>query len=616
MPRDTISDHASMCSLSIISCRPMMSPGLGALMPPSTVNNAPGDPQDDLEIQAFRAPTNRFVCDCGKTYKRKEHLRRHQATHTAQPHKCHVCGQTYWRKDVLHRHLTTHEDNPSARPRACDACHANKTKCDSNGVIDCTFCKKKSIDCIYSPPRSRTRRSARPEGNEKSLLNDHTPYNAITNHPAQITIPAIINETSDISSMAKARSRSYRNALPPSISHIDPGPEPESTDVAAYLRMILRELSSSPSMSTTLQNRNSSSTFNQWLQDCFSSYVDHFHHRWHIITAPTYEFSEKSYNNAASVVVIGCYLLHKTHLKSTIVEIHNQLVNRYLQLLDFILKNKRIPNEIRCLETYQSTLLTIIFGLLFPGQEGTVARANLLCGRLIETLRNTDFLNQSHAQDVLQNEYPGDYNHWVEMFIDEWKRLVSNLFKVDTQLSFICKQNPRLLANELDATLPSSFAVRNCWDINVFLRRQQREASGRDIKMLWMIKHPDRFLPDPLLVEDIYLGLCGLAFDIFEQAQIRAALNTQDNTVADSIRESVVQRLAIWAKHIEVMAEKLSSDVSDPTDDGLVTAYLAREDETKGLAKNRLHIRRRINDVHSEAIMLYHRLQALQSASQ
>ncbi|EXL66052.1 hypothetical protein FOPG_17759 [Fusarium oxysporum f. sp. conglutinans race 2 54008] len=134
--------------------------------------------------------------------------------------------------------------------------------------------------------------------------------------------------------------------------------------------------------------------------------------------------------------------------------------------------------------------------------------------------------------------------------------------------------------------------------------------------MLWMIKHPDRFLPDPLLVEDIYLGLCGLAFDIFEQAQIRAALNTQDNTVADSIRESVVQRLAIWAKHIEVMTEKLSSDVSDPTDDGLVTAYLAREDETKGLAKDQLHIRRRINDVHSEVIMLYHRLQALQSASQ
>ncbi|KAH7244590.1 uncharacterized protein BKA55DRAFT_574142 [Fusarium redolens] len=519
-------------------------------------------------------------------------------------------------RDVLQRHLTTHEAKSSARPRACDACHANKTKCDGNGVIDCTFCKKKSIDCIYSPPRSRTRRSAGPGRNEKSHLDDHAPPNATTSYPAQIVISTIINKPSGIPSMAKARSCSYLNALPPSISHVDPGPEPESSDDAANLKMMLRELSSSLSTSTTLHNRDSSNAFNQWLRDCFSSYVDHFHHRWHIITAPTYNFNEKSYDNATSVVVIGCYLLQKAHLKSIILEIHIQLVNRYLQLLDFILKNKRVPNAMRCLETYQSILLNIIFGLLFLGQEGIVARINLLCGRLIETLRNTDFLNKSHAQGVLQNEFPGDYNHWVEMFTDEWKRLVSSLFKVDTQLAFVCKQRPRLLANELDLTLPSTFAVRNCWDMNVFLRRQQRKTSGRDIKMSWMIKHPDRFLPDPLLVEDIHLGLCGLTFDIFEQAQIRAALNKQDNTIADSTRDSVVQRLAIWVKHVEVMTEKLYSDVSDPTDDGLLSAYLSQEDETKGLTKDRLLIRRRINDVYSEVIILYQRLQALLSASQ
>ncbi|KAJ0131810.1 Uncharacterized protein HZ326_25099 [Fusarium oxysporum f. sp. albedinis] len=57
-----------------------------------------GDFQQPVNSKSSQAPTGRFVCDCGKSYMRKEHLKRHQATHDSQPHKCHVCGQSYTRK--------------------------------------------------------------------------------------------------------------------------------------------------------------------------------------------------------------------------------------------------------------------------------------------------------------------------------------------------------------------------------------------------------------------------------------------------------------------------------------------------------------------------------------
>lgn len=59
-----------------------------------------------------------------------------------------------------------------------------------------------------------------------------------------------------------------------------------------------------------------------------------------------------------------------------------------------------------------------------PQQERTTARAKVLCGQLIETMRSAGFFIQSRAQSILQSEYPGDYGPWVGMFMDEWKRFV------------------------------------------------------------------------------------------------------------------------------------------------------------------------------------------------
>lgn len=245
----------------------------------------------------------------------------------------------YWDKskqlisrDVLQRHLTTHKDHPPARPRACDACRANKTKCDGNGVVDCTLCKKKSMPCHYSLRRSRARKGALARGHDTTRFDHHSSQGVSTDEPAQNAIPETTVETSGASSMMTASSENPPNVVSPWLLHVDATAEPESLDDTACLKMILQELSTSLPRSSPLHDTDFPDTMETWLLDCFESYVDHFHHLWHIITAPTYEFKKKPYDNAASVLMIGSYFSHSTDQRHLSVTIHEKLMDHYLQL--------------------------------------------------------------------------------------------------------------------------------------------------------------------------------------------------------------------------------------------------------------------------------------------
>jgi hypothetical protein len=45
-------------------------------------------------------------CECGKSYTRAEHLRRHQKNHTSDDVvQCNLCGRTFYRRDLLERHM-------------------------------------------------------------------------------------------------------------------------------------------------------------------------------------------------------------------------------------------------------------------------------------------------------------------------------------------------------------------------------------------------------------------------------------------------------------------------------------------------------------------------------
>ncbi|KAF5597360.1 C2H2 transcription factor [Fusarium pseudoanthophilum] len=97
-----------------------------------------------------------FTCSrCSKTYKRREHLQRHAASHSSlRPHRCSFCGQSYQRADVLKRHALACETKawtgevPSSSRRACDLCVQQKKACSTG--LPCEHCRRKSAQCTYS----------------------------------------------------------------------------------------------------------------------------------------------------------------------------------------------------------------------------------------------------------------------------------------------------------------------------------------------------------------------------------------------------------------------------------------------------------------------------------
>ncbi|KAF5638109.1 C2H2 transcription factor [Fusarium sp. NRRL 52700] len=100
-----------------------------------------------------------FTCTrCSKTYKRREHLQRHAASHSSvRPHRCSFCGQSYQRADVLKRHALSCQTKAraggtsvaaSSSRRACDFCVQQKKACSTGQP--CENCRRKSVQCVYS----------------------------------------------------------------------------------------------------------------------------------------------------------------------------------------------------------------------------------------------------------------------------------------------------------------------------------------------------------------------------------------------------------------------------------------------------------------------------------
>ncbi|KAL4738366.1 hypothetical protein BDV11DRAFT_206021 [Aspergillus similis] len=92
---------------------------------------------------------------CFKRYRRKEHLQRHNGSHTAdRPHRCASCDSTFQRTDVLRRHLRTcpgrvlDASQTTGRKRSCTRCIRLKKAC--NSAHPCQRCFSQGVHCSYS----------------------------------------------------------------------------------------------------------------------------------------------------------------------------------------------------------------------------------------------------------------------------------------------------------------------------------------------------------------------------------------------------------------------------------------------------------------------------------
>ena len=82
-----------------------------------------------------------FQCDCGKVFKRKDSLERHQASHMPKENhfSCPVCQKTFARIDNLKMHIESHRKNAIPCPE-CEFSFTNLHKLRAH--IDSTHIKK------------------------------------------------------------------------------------------------------------------------------------------------------------------------------------------------------------------------------------------------------------------------------------------------------------------------------------------------------------------------------------------------------------------------------------------------------------------------------------------
>ncbi|KAK1782025.1 hypothetical protein QBC45DRAFT_18517 [Copromyces sp. CBS 386.78] len=124
---------------------------------------------------------------CYKTYKRREHLQRHRASHTSErPHRCILCSASFQRTDVLKRHIQTCDGMPhgsSGRRRACDRCVRQKKAC--NSAQPCQNCAKRAVQCLYSSVASSTGQDGETAGTSASNSVENFPIVSNTQQQQQ-----------------------------------------------------------------------------------------------------------------------------------------------------------------------------------------------------------------------------------------------------------------------------------------------------------------------------------------------------------------------------------------------------------------------------------------------
>ncbi|KAJ5771678.1 hypothetical protein N7520_002207 [Penicillium odoratum] len=105
-----------------------------------------------LNVTDPKNPSGAFRCqfaNCNASYRRKQHLNRHETKHTQQDSlPCSTCSRTFKRSDTLKRHVR--RDHKIIEPlkralRACKNCHATKSRCE--GGAPCDWCLHRNIEC-------------------------------------------------------------------------------------------------------------------------------------------------------------------------------------------------------------------------------------------------------------------------------------------------------------------------------------------------------------------------------------------------------------------------------------------------------------------------------------
>ncbi|TPX18601.1 uncharacterized protein E0L32_002458 [Thyridium curvatum] len=601
----------------------------------------------------------RHKCFCGKSFLRKEHLRRHQATHGERAYVCDVCQRSFTRNwnsgtshstqsvpgqepispllhthdpgaltarwehmsDLLRRHVALHESATVPDPRrsrACDACHANKTKCD--GGDTCTLCSKRGIACTYSRGRESEKLPASEAQNGQK--ND----GQVNGGGAGVTIPDTTRlhhhqsppfETSTVLDMgSQFPLPTVVNAVPPSgtlsaAPQIRSSPRsPERTNaVRAGMRSLTDAVASLDVLGNSVVAYQETLEENSWCNSCLESFFESFHERWPIVHAPTFDPSTDSLAASASTLMIGSWYENDEITRLLAVELHGILVGHMLrevmETTSSILNGRPWPTE-----TWKAALLNVIFACE-TGKPELISKARLLHSLLVTVLRDNGVFSAEAIERQQNTHYPGTFTPWVHSGLQRWRRVVVSIFKIDAHLSLLTGLPPLIQCEELDLPLTSTFAMWNAHGLDVFPRRFRVEpherGSRRMCDLLTFSSNTTPAVAGPngeaslVLLEDVEAGLLGSVHLTWQHAQWRRRRFASEPSSCDIEHQKLLdQMLSFW----EVQLDTIRTTSDPALLEAYMRAYAGREEEDKPEDRDGILARLRSYILH--AALLYH----------
>jgi hypothetical protein len=202
-------------------------------------------------------------------------------------------------------HHETPVGAPGSRPkRACDACHANKTRCDGGDHdkrnTPCSLCVRRNITCTYT--------LAKPSAGADSQLANQVLLGSL--NLTGFSLPVCDTVAGDggnrmQSWVALAGMKTLRDAITPS--------------AASPLPANLREVNIQTEVRT-------------WFTSCCESYFAHLHHHWPVVHAPTFNEESDPLALSAVVIILGCWLQEvPDDAKELAVQVHGLLVKSHIQ---------------------------------------------------------------------------------------------------------------------------------------------------------------------------------------------------------------------------------------------------------------------------------------------
>ncbi|KAL4913614.1 hypothetical protein BDW62DRAFT_220585 [Aspergillus aurantiobrunneus] len=399
-----------------------------------------------------------IACDypgCTAQYRRKEHLTRHARKHypTAPRLTCEVCSKTFDRTDSLRRHWQLHlreGDNTPRTSKACDQCHASKTRC--SGGEPCSVCSRRGALCTFNRLSKRTvaRDSPGVEGQAEPQS-----FNAVyqSSTDSSVRNPDPLHH-------------SYPTAMQTSFSGS------EIQDLLLQHENHLREkgllASCRAEPANESQQRGSSPELD--IDRYVDVYFSHFHYEWPVVHKRSFRLSKEPQILLLAVVMIGLWITGDCAAQFRAEAMHDKLLTLLENRMDDWKFNTEFNDKSWPMTTYQTVILNVIFAVMRDVHQDLYQRCRSLLHAVTTTCITGGLFSYEKMRALIE---PPDSLLFSWTYLEEIKRLALVIFKLNVHF-----RTGLLVVTDLHFHLPASGYLWDSPESTEFYRRYNAQLES------------------------------------------------------------------------------------------------------------------------------------------